>query len=196
MMSSLFGNSMFHEAHVGPDLELMVDRMIASGVGPWYYSRELTLKTLYRGEPCELVLSAALGFTGNHMYELMMQHDDAPSSITEFLERHPDGGLHHIAYLSDDLDRSIARAEEISRRKFVRVQEFLGDGGKPTEIYLAPEGEVDPVMIQIVLPSPWDAAFDRIRQEAANWDGANPKRNMIDLLPDEVRQALAEGRTA
>lgn len=195
-MSGLFGKKLFHIAHCGTDLDAMVDRMLEAGIGPWYYARELNLNSRYRGERQDLVISVAFGFTGGLMFELVVQDNDVPSSFSEFLERRPEGGLHHIAYFSDDLERSIAEAEAKSGDKLVKVQEFLGANDVPTEIYLEREGQAGQILMQIVLPSPWDAAFERIRDVAAEWDGAEPRRNMYDVLPPEILAALAEGHPA
>lgn len=188
-MSSYFNNDFFHVAYVGTDLDKMVDRMLQSGIGPFYYSRDLHLNALYRGERHDLVISVAFAYIDDQMIELVVQDNDAPSSFREYLDRHPDGGLHHIAYMSNDLDGSI---EELKRRgkEFVRVQEFLGPDGKPVEIYLEPKGAEDPIFMQIVLPSAWDGGFDKLQQAARTWDGSKPKRDMADLLPAEFREIM------
>lgn len=191
-MSAYFDNRLFHIAYVGTDLDRMVDRMLQSGIGPFFYARDLGLNSIYRGERQDLVISVAFGFTGNQMIELVVQENDVPSSYKEHLALHPEGGLHHVAYMSDDLDETMARLKA-EGKEYVPVQEFLGSNGKPTEIYLEPKGAKDPIFMQIVLPSLWDAAFDRIRVAAADWDGSNPKREMRDLLPAEIKAALAQG---
>lgn len=195
-MSTFFGPNLFHIAHVGTDLDAMVDNMLQSGIGPWYYARDLNLNSRYRGEQHDLVISVAFAFTGHLMFELVVQDNDVPSSFKEYLDRRPEGGLHHIAWMSDHLEDSIAAAEAKAGRKIVKVQEFLMADGNPSEIYMETEGATDPVLMQIVLPSPWDDAFAKIRDVAATWDGSEPRRNMYDLLPEGLLAALAEGHPA
>lgn len=195
-MSGLFGTNLFHIAHVGTNLDAMVDNMLQSGIGPWFYARDLNLNSRYRGEQHDLVISVAFGFTGHLMFELVVQDNDVPSSFSEYLDRRPEGGLHHIAWMSDNLEASIAAAEAKSGKKLVKVQEFLMADGNPSEIYMETEGATDPILMQIVLPSPWDDAFAKVRDIAANWDGSEPRRNMFDLLPDSLLTALAEGHPA
>ncbi len=191
-MSSYFNNRLFHHAYVGTDLDAMVNRMLQSGIGPWYYARELNLQSRYRGERQDLVISVAFAYTGDQMIELVVQDNDVPSSYKEYLALHPEGGLHHVAYMSDDLEASIAELKDRGM-EFVKVQEFLGSNGLPTEIYMETKGAVDPIFMQIVLPSPWDDAFARLKEEAARWDFSNPRRDMADLLPDSIKEALATG---
>lgn len=188
-MSSYFNNDLFHVAYVGTDLDAMVDRMLQSGIGPFYYSRKLHLNSRYRGERHDIVISVAFAYTGDQMIELVVQDDDVPSSFKEHLALHPEGGLHHIAYMSNDLDASL---EELKAKgkEYIPVQEFLGPDGKPVEIYLEPKGAKDPIFMQIVLPSPWDGGFEKLKQIAKTWDGSNPKRDMADLLPEEYRAIM------
>lgn len=192
-MSGLFGDKLFHIGFCGTDLDAMVDKMLASGIGPWYYGRDLNLTSRYRGERNDLVISTAFAYTGPLMMELVVQDNDVPSSYREFLDYSPQGGLHHIAYFSDDLEKSIADAEKRSGDKLVKVQEFIAQNDAPTEIYLGREGVTQQVLMQIVLPSLWDPAFEKIRDIAATWDGSEPRRDMYDLLPPEILSALAEG---
>lgn len=189
-MSSYFHNALFHVAYVGTDLDRMVDRMLQSGIGPFYYSRELHLNSRYRGERHDLVISVAFAYTGDQMIELVVQDNDVPSSFKEHLALHPEGGLHHVAYMSNDLDASVAELKA-KGKEFVPVQEFLGPDGKPVEIYLEPKGAKDPIFMQIVLPSAWDGGFEKLKAIAKTWDGSNPKRNMADLLPEEFRHIMA-----
>lgn len=191
-MSNYFDNRLFHVAYVGTDLDAMVDRMLQSGIGPWFYARDLHLASRYRGERQDLVISVAFAYTGDQMIELVVQDNDVPSSFKEHLALHPEGGLHHIAYMSDDLDASIADLKARGM-DFIKVQEFLASDGSPTEIYMETRGARDPIFTQIVLPSPWDGAFARLKEIAAAWDGSEPRRDMRDLLPPEIKAALESG---
>ncbi len=73
----------------------------------------------------------------NTRIELLAPLDDA-SPITKFLERHPEGGMHHLCYEVDD----VRVARDRLKREGARV---LGDGepktgahGKPV-IFLSPK---------------------------------------------------------
>ncbi len=114
-----------------------------------------------------------------------------PSAFKEHLALHPEGGLHHVAYYSDDLKATIDRLKA-EGTEYVPVQEFLMANGEPNEIYLEPKGAKDPVYMQILLHSPWDDAFEMVKQAAREWDGSNPRREMRDLLPDTIKASLEE----
>lgn len=188
-MSSYFNNDLFHIAYVGTDLDKMVDRMLQSGIGPFYYSRKLHLNSRYRGERHDVVISVAFAYTGDLMIELVVQDNDVPSSFLEYLEAHPEGGLHHVAYMSKDLDASLQELKA-KGKEYTPVQEFLGPDGKPVEIYLEPKGANDAIFMQIVLPSAWDNGFAKLKDIAKTWDGSDPKRDMADLLPEEFRAIM------
>jgi catechol 2,3-dioxygenase-like lactoylglutathione lyase family enzyme len=191
-MSSKFESRLCHIAYVGTDLEKMIDRMLQSGIGPIFYARDLHLNSRYRGEIHDLVISVAFVATGDQLIELVVQDNDVPSAFKEHLALHPEGGLHHVAYYSDDLDATLVRLKA-EGTEYVPVQEFLMANGKPNEIYLEPKGAEDPIYMQILLHSPWDDAFDKVKQAAREWDGSNPRREMRDLLPDTIKASLEEG---
>jgi catechol 2,3-dioxygenase-like lactoylglutathione lyase family enzyme len=191
-MSRFFSDAkVFHVAHVVPDLEQAVDRMLASGIGPFYFARGLKLKSRYRGQPYDLEISAAFGCAGGTMFELVTQDNDVPSAFKEHLQKYPHGAMHHVAYYCDypDFD-SVLKAAAARGTSFDVVQEFLGPDGKPIEIYVEPKGVKDPTMIQLLLPGPFDAHFDKIEGIAAAWDGSAPRRDLSDLFPPEVRAAM------
>ena len=77
------------------------------GVGPWFVMRDLPIRALYRGEPCEITLTLALANSGDMQIELIQQQDDTPSIYTEFL-RSGRQGYHQLAYWSDDFDATMA----------------------------------------------------------------------------------------
>ena len=191
-MGVLFDNRMAHFGYVGTDLDKMVDRMVQSGIGPWFYIRDLQIESRFRGERRDLNISLAFGATAGHLMELLVQNNDVPSAYREFLSRHPDGGLHHVCYMADDLD---AKVEDLKREgeKYTLVQEFMATNGKPNEIYLEPQGSEDPLLMQILLPTPWDHAFQTIRELGLDWDRTEPKREMSDIIPDDIKRALAAG---
>lgn len=187
-MSKFFGE-VFHIAYVTKDLDQEVDRWLASGVGPFYYAKGLKLNSKYRGERNDLIISVAFAYTGSLMLELVVQDNDVPSSFREYLEHTPQGGLHHIAYICENLESAVKDAAARGTQ-FVPVQEFLGADGKPVEIYMEPKGAKSSVFTQIVLPSAWDDAFAELKDICGAWDGKTPKRNMYDLLSPDLRGAL------
>lgn len=81
-----------------------IDRL---GVGPWTVFRNVELDGAYRGEPTHVTMHVALGYQGETQIELIQPVNDAPSPY-----RGGDGkvllGIHHVAWLVDDLDARVA----------------------------------------------------------------------------------------
>lgn len=181
-MSRYLERKPYHICHVVPDLAAAVDRLLASGFGPAFHFHSVTVDARYRGERNRVQLSAAFVPVGGTLVEILQQENDAPSAYNEFLMRHPDGGLHHVAYISETLQQGV---EEAHDRGFdlVPVEEFLGTDGAPFEVYYEPRGAEDPLYIQFALPSPLDDAFAEIRRIGAEWDGkTDPRRDILTLM--------------
>ena len=75
------------------------------GIGPWTILRNVTLEATYLGKPTSPKLNVALSYDveAGIQIELIQQLNDAPSPYIEFFKA---GrlGLHHTAYLIDDID--------------------------------------------------------------------------------------------
>jgi catechol 2,3-dioxygenase-like lactoylglutathione lyase family enzyme len=65
----------------------------------------------YRGVPADYVIHVSLGYLGDQQVELI-QPVSGTNLYTEFLDRNSGGGLHHTAWLVDDLDQSLKEAAE------------------------------------------------------------------------------------
>jgi len=187
-MSQYFGPAA-HVAEVVPDVDKTVDRMIASGIGPFYIMRNIKLSSKFRGKKGDVHLTVAFGYSGGVLFEAISQIDDTPSSFKEYLARFPEGGVHHVAYYVDRFDEALKNAVR-QGADFNIVQEFLLPDGKPFEIYLEPKGQKNPLIIQLMLDSEFKEAFKRMEAEAPHWDGKNPKRDLFDLLSPETRATV------
>ena len=184
-MSSIFG-SPAHIAFVVPDLNEALARLAASGIGPAFELRRVRGSNYYRGEPIEAVVSAAFVCSGDTLLEFITPHDDARTTFREFLDRNPNGGLHHIAYVSSDFDRSIARAKEQQGIDFrIVLEDRNGEGGKPHQVYVEPVGIDNPVLLQLHRPGALQLFYDTVRTAARDWDGSHPIRDAMPFLAAE-----------
>ena len=183
-MSAYMNAKPYHVAHVVPDLDKAVDRLIAAGIGPAHFIRSIDMRARYRGKIVDIRVSAAFVVIAGTLTELVMQEAGAPSSFTDFIARHPSGALHHIAYHSGDFAKTIAAASE-KGRKLIPHMEYIDQEGNDFESYFEPEGNPDAVLIQLALPSPLDPVYDHIREIADAWDGSEPRRNFWSLVPAE-----------
>ena len=99
-MSQYFGKAV-HAAFVVPDIDKAIHRMLDSGIGPVYGMRRIRVAARFRGIRNDVLITAAFVYSGAMQYECVQQHDATPSAYTEYLERHPEGGFHHLAYFCD-----------------------------------------------------------------------------------------------
>jgi catechol 2,3-dioxygenase-like lactoylglutathione lyase family enzyme len=143
----------------------------------------------YRGKRHDVLMSAGFVYSGSMQYEFIEQHDGTPSAYREFLERRPGGGLHHLAYYCKNYDEAFKRAAEHGT-KFDIVQEFITPDGSAYEMYVEPVHSPDPILMQLMMPSPLVEAFRTMEQAAATWNGEAPIRNALDLLPPEMRPPI------
>lgn len=96
--------------HVVEDIRTSIDAWQSEGVGPWLWMRNVRLKCEYRGEPSRPLIDVALSYRGAMQIELIQQHNDAPSPYLQTRNR-GDFGLHHQAYLCQNIENSVATAE-------------------------------------------------------------------------------------
>ena len=50
-----------------------------------------------------------------------------------------------------------------------------------------PKDKTDPLQVQLMLHGPMDPFFAQMENAAATWDGREPIRNALDLLPPTMR---------
>jgi catechol 2,3-dioxygenase-like lactoylglutathione lyase family enzyme len=179
-MSRFFGNAV-HAAFIVPDIRKEIDRLLASGIGPVFTMDRIRPSARYRGKRHDPLMSAAFVYTGGMQYEFVEPHDDTPSAYREFLQRVPAGGFHHLAYFVPSFDGALESARS-KGTNFEIVQEFIGPDEKAFEIYVEPLNQPNPLLMQLMIPSPLSAMFDSMEKIAASWDGKDPIRNAFDLL--------------
>lgn len=179
-MSRILG-SCIHEAYVYPDFDAAIEKFAALGVGPFYVLHSDEGVSRYRGEEHEIRLSAAFAYSGDTCFEIITPHGDQQSAYGEFIRRNPEGGLHHLAYFSDDFGKTLADLEVIGQPTNI-VQEFTDSSGVPFEIYCEPAKVDNPVLFQLIKPGLFEGWFDAMRKEAASWDGKDTIRDARPLM--------------
>ena len=185
-MSRLFGE-VAHQAFVVPDFEKGLQQLLDAGIGPAFVLRRIRGAGHYRGERHDPLISAAFAFSGDTCYEVLTPHDEVPSTYREYLERHPGGGLHHIAYMSSDFAATMKAAADAGKEYQVVQDYFDPASGFAYEVYMEPVGAEDPIVVQLVLAGTLDDWFGKMRELSRGWDGSNPIRDALDLMPAEMR---------
>lgn len=93
-----------------------------------YYEKALGLKCENREEvPSQRVRTAF--FTIGEVHLELLEPTDAESPIAKFLEKNPNGGVHHIAFGTDDINAQLNRASGAGV-KLIHEKPFDGAAGK------------------------------------------------------------------
>jgi methylmalonyl-CoA/ethylmalonyl-CoA epimerase len=93
-----------------------------------YYEKGLGLKCEHREEVPSQKVRAAFFCVGEVHLELL-EPTDPESPIAKFLEKNPNGGIHHIAFGTDDIDAQLGRASGAGVR-LINEKPFDGAAGK------------------------------------------------------------------
>ncbi len=187
-MSRILGQ-VHHLGYVYPDFAKAVEKFAAGGIGPFFCMHETKALSIYRGELLPLGMSIAFTYSGDTCIEIITPPPGQQSSYNDYLGHTPHGGLHHIAYLTEDFASTQARMEAAGQPLRV-VQEFVTTpDGPPFEIYCEPVGVENGLVVQLLKPGLFDDWFAFMHQAAAGWDGTDPIRDAGKLLED----ALVEG---
>lgn len=158
------------------DLDTAMQQWISQyGVGPFFTARHFQfLKPSYRGTASAPDVSLAFAYSGGLMLELIQQHDATPSVYTEMRQQRG-YGFHHIAFLSSDLDTSIARSQQ---RALPLVFRADYPGGRLA--YCESRGLLGGGFVEYVERSDTQRALlDMMHKTAADWDGSDAVRPLM-----------------
>ncbi len=93
-----------------------------------YYEKALGLKCEHREEvPSQKVRTAFFAVGEVHLE--LLEPTDAQSPIAKFLEKNPSGGIHHIAFASDNVQTQLQQAAGAGVR-LIHDKPFEGAAGK------------------------------------------------------------------
>ena len=160
-------------AYAVPDAEAAAVEWAARyGAGPFVVNRHIAVAdVVYRGAPSAFDHTSAYGQWGPIMVELVHDHGTAPSVVRERFAPH-ESGLHHMAFMVDNLDATIAQLEQLGHEvamsaatangtRFVFV-DAVATHGHYFELYQRSER--------------LQAFYQRIADLAVGWDGSEPVR--------------------
>lgn len=184
-MSRFFGRSE-HLGFVVPDIDNAIARLVEAGIGPVYTMRRIRAAARYLGKRHDPLLSTAIAYTGSLQLEFICQHDGAPSVYRDFMAGNPGGGVQHTAHYCEGFEAALAAASA-KGQQFEVVQEFIEPvSGAAFEIYVAPVGSPKALQAQLMFHGPFDALYAEMEAAAQAWDGKEPERSMLAMLPPEM----------
>ena len=174
-MSHIFGK-LIQTAYVVHDIEAALRHWTENmGIGPWFYRELVPIEMFtYRGEPSDLKMSIALGYSGDMQYELIQQRNDAPSVYKAFMET-VGVGQQHLGFLVDDLDASIERGRDLGYQ--MEQEGFITNSGGFA--YMS-KGELPGTMVEFLpMPEVRRKSWATIQGWSVDWDGSDPVRTSI-----------------
>jgi catechol 2,3-dioxygenase-like lactoylglutathione lyase family enzyme len=142
------------------------------GAGPFFVIDHIPHeRVLFRGHETQPDISAALGYWGDMIVELIVQHNDAPSVYREWLDQ--DGkGVQHVGVLSDDVPA--ARRNVIDIGGEILQDILLKDGSEA--FYATVPGFLGTILEVIPAHERLIRMFASFRNAAQGWDGSDPVR--------------------
>ncbi len=164
-------------AYLVDDLDASVERWRRfTRVGPWTIYRNAVMEGHYRGAPTRVTIDVALGYQGSVQIELIKLRSRTPSPY-----QHADGtpiiGMHHVAWISDDLDADIAKAKESG----LSLAFQAGNGAVNVAYFEAPaEPGILFEFIHPLVPGMRDG-WKREVEDARQWDGSGEAVRIIDF---------------
>ncbi len=115
-----------------------------------YYEKALGLKCEHREEvPSQKVRTAFFSVGEVHLELLEPTAPDSP--IAKFLEKNPSGGIHHIAFGTDDINAQLGQAADAGV-KLIHEKPFDGAAGKLVA-FLHPKSTFG-VLTEFCMPQP------------------------------------------
>ena len=147
-------------------------------IGPWFYSDEYALKTAkYKGQPTEMKMGLALGFSGHMCFELIQPLDDKPSVYRDVINKRGYGS-HHLGLATRTFEKEVARFQKMG-------YELVFEGSTPRGIRFAYfDTTTDmPGMLEVIEVNDMQDQFLLLMQQASlNWDGTNPARKLETIV--------------
>lgn len=141
-----------------------------AGIGPWTIYRNVELVGRYRGEARRVAIDVALSYQEDVQIEIIRPHGAGPSPYHDAGGR-VRVGMHHVAWLVDDV---AAAKAEAARGGLGTLFEAEAGGGATRVAYLqAPD---DPTMLlELIEATPATIeGFTAGVAAARGWDGASP----------------------
>ncbi|WP_179405128.1 VOC family protein [Burkholderia guangdongensis] len=150
------------------DLDQSIRRWIDRlGVGPWTVFRNVRMAGRYRGEAVTVTMDVGLAYQGDVQIELIQATNDARSPYRDAQGR-PILGMHHVAWVVDDVDDAIARLTANGLRA---VFDARNDATRVA--YFDDEREPG-VLFEVIQGAGMRDMIDHGIAAARAWDGTHP----------------------
>jgi len=162
MNSAIFG-PVTQLGHLTDDIEATAKAWSqAAGIGPWTRMSGVSMQANVMGASAEIKIDVAFCYQGDVQIELIKPLCDTPSPYSEY-KNAGIWGLHHLQYMTDDMEASLAKAKEAGLDLACRIEQ-----GGGIYCYLRGHG----IWFELMQPSEGlTGLFQMIKSSCETWDG-------------------------
>ncbi|NEW55119.1 VOC family protein [Nocardia cyriacigeorgica] len=165
--------------YVVADLDTAIQQWVGStGIGPWTVFRGASLDGRYAGSDTTVTMDVAMGYSGGIQIELMQITSTTPSPYADE-SGEPKLGPHHIAWITDDLDASVAQAQE---RGLTVLFAATGPG---TQIAYLHSPAQQGIVFEYIQSEGMREMVAHGIEQARTWDGSDPIRRVTADVPND-----------
>ncbi|HDR9882179.1 TPA: VOC family protein [Burkholderia cenocepacia] len=170
--------------YVVADLDRSIARWRARHeVGPWAVFRNVRLDGCHLGEPVTVTMDVGLAYRGDLQIELIHVTNDTPSPYRD-AHGQPLVGLHHVAWVVDDLDAAVARLAARGLRVVFDAHNAA------TRVAYLDDADDPGVRIEVIEGAGMRDLIAHGIAEARAWRGGDPVRS-VDAAAASTRAAHA-----
>ncbi|MDA3625231.1 VOC family protein [Saccharopolyspora sp. WRP15-2] len=148
-----------------------------TGIGPWTVFRGVELDGRYQGQQVTVTMDVAMGYSGELQIELMQITSSTPSPYAHESGA-PKLGPHHLAWITDDLDASVAQARERG------LEVLFAAEGSGTRIAYLESPEQPGVVFEHIQGEGLREMVAHGIEQARTWDGTDPVRPVVPEPPN------------
>ncbi|HIC7209637.1 VOC family protein [Burkholderia stabilis] len=160
--------------YVVADLDTSIARWRARhDLGPWTVFRNVRLDGRHLGEPVTVTMDVGLAYRGDLQIELIHVTNNSRSPYRD-AHGQPLVGLHHVAWVVDDLDAALAQLTARGLRVVFEAH------NPSTRVAYLDDAEDPGVRVEIIEGAGMRDMIAHGIAEARAWDGADPGR-IIDV---------------
>ncbi|WP_152222806.1 VOC family protein [Pseudomonas sp. SCB32] len=165
-MSTAWLGPMDQIGYLVDDLEQSIGRWQQHfGVGPWTVFRNVSLEGTYRGEAVTVTMDVGLGYRGGMQIELIQATNSSKSPYRDEQGRAL-RGMHHVAWVVDDIDQAIARLTATGLR-------VVFEASNPATRVAYFENEAEPgVLYEVIHGVGMREMIAQGIETARTWDGS------------------------